>query len=162
MKSVASLARLLLLALIALGILTGCKKADAPVLTPAPGTYTSTQYVTMTSETFASVMLYTTDGSTPSCEKAAAGKGGGNLYSGPVAISSDTTLKAVACALTRDQSTVTVGRYIIKPPEVVAAPVFNPAAGTYIFTQTVTISTATSDGIVHYTSDGSAPTCAST
>ncbi|HEY5809838.1 MAG TPA: chitobiase/beta-hexosaminidase C-terminal domain-containing protein, partial [Povalibacter sp.] len=161
MKSVASLARLVLLALLASGLLGGCKKADAPVFTPLPGTYTGTQYVAMSTPTFGGAVLYTTDGSNPNCEKASQGRGGGTVYSAPVAISSDTTLKAVACALARDESVMTVGKYVIKAPEVVATPQFSPAAGTYVSTQSVTIRSATTDAVIHYTSDGTAATCAS-
>lgn len=161
MKSVASPARLLLLAVLASGLLGGCKKSDAPVFTPPPGTYTGTQYVTMTSATFGAAILFTTDGTNPSCEKASQGRGGGTMYSSPVEISNDTTLKAVSCALARAESVVTVGKYVIKAPEVVATPQFSPAAGTYVSTQSVTISSTTTDAVVHYTSDGSAPTCAS-
>lgn len=161
MNNIASQARLALLAVLASGLLGGCKKADAPQFTPAPGTYTGTQYVSMKSPTFGGVILYTTDGSAPNCEKASEGRGGGTLYSAPVAISADTTLKAVTCALARAESVMTVGKYVIKVPEVVATPQFSPAAGTYTATQTVTITSATTDAVVHYTSDGSAATCAS-
>ena len=42
--------RVLLLTFAASALLTGCKKADAPQFSPAPGTYTSGQSVTMSSE----------------------------------------------------------------------------------------------------------------
>jgi pectate lyase len=156
MKNLSSSARLLAFALIASGTLTGCKKADSPQFSPAPGTYTGTQYVTMTSSTFGAVIVYTTDGSAPSCEKEH-----GTIYSAPVAVAANTTLKAMACALLRAESLVTTGVYVIKPPETVATPVFTPAAGTYITTQSVSIASATADATIRYTSDGSTPTCAS-
>ena len=156
MKSFSSVARLTVLALFASGLLTGCKKADAPQFSPVPGTYAEAQYVTITSKTLGATIVYTTDGSAPSCEQRH-----GTVYSSPVEIAADTTLKAMACALARDESLVTVGQYLIKPPETVAAPVFTPAAGTYVTAQSVTISTATADATVRYTSDGSAATCSS-
>ena len=42
-----------------------------------------------------------------------------------------------------------------------AAPTFNPAAGTYSSAQTVTISSTTPNAVLYYTTDGSAPTAAS-
>ncbi len=44
----------------------------------------------------------------------------------------------------------------------VATPTFNPGAGTYFSTQSVTISTTTPGASIYYTTNGSNPTCAST
>ena len=81
MKNFAAAARLGVLVLFATGLLTGCKKAEAPVFSPAPGTYTGTQFVAMSSQTFGATIVYTTDGSAPSCVKER-----GTIYSAPVAI----------------------------------------------------------------------------
>jgi pectate lyase len=156
MKNLSSVARLSVLALVTTGTLTACKKADAPQFSPAGGTYTGTQYVTMTSPAFGAVIVYTTDGSAPSCQREH-----GTIYSAPVAVTKDTTLRAMACALLRDESLITTGVYVIKPPETVATPGFSPVAGTYISTQSVSIGTATGDAIIHFTSDGSTASCAS-
>ena len=126
MRGFHSVARLCVLALCASGTLTACKKADAPSFSPAPGTYTGTQYVSMSSATPGAVMIYTTDGSAPSCVKER-----GTIYSMPVAVSKNITLKAMACALLRDESPITSGDYVIKPPEPAANPVFSPAGGLY-------------------------------
>ena len=156
MKVFTSAARLGVLALCASGILTACKKADAPQLSPPAGTYTGTQYVTMSSVTPGSIVVFTTDGSLPSCAKEH-----GTIYSAPVAVTSDTTLKAMACALLRDESPIVTANYVIKPPEPAAAPVFSPPGGLYLATQSVSISSDTAGATIHYTSDGSAPSCAS-
>jgi pectate lyase len=155
MKTYAAAARLGLLVLFTTGLLTGCKKADTPQFSPAPGTYTGTQYVAMSSPTFGATIVYTTDGTAPSCVKEH-----GTIYSSPVAVATSTTLKAMACALLRDESLIVTGAYIIKPPETVATPAFSPAAGTYIATQSVSITSATADAAIHYTSDGTPATCA--
>jgi pectate lyase len=154
MNSFTGAARLCALGLLASGLLTGCKKADAPQFSPAPGTYTGTQVVSMSSATLGSVIVYTTDGSAPSCQNQH-----GTVYSAPVAITTDTTLRAMACALLRDESPITSGSYVIKPPETVATPSFSPPAGLYLATQPVSITTATTDATIHFTNDGSAPTC---
>ena len=156
MKNFAAAARLGVLVLFTTGLLTGCKKADAPVFSPAPGTYTGTQYVAISSQTFGATIIYTTDGSAPCCVKER-----GTIYSGPVAIAANTTLKAMACALLRAESLITTGVYTIRPPETVATPAFSPAAGTYITTQSVSITTATADATIRYTSDGTPASCAS-
>ena len=67
----------------------------------------------------------------------------------------------MACALLRAESLITTGVYTIRPPETVATPVFSPAAGTYIATQSVSITTATADATIRYTSDGTPASCAS-
>ena len=105
-------ARASALAIFAALVLTGCKKADEPQFTPAPGTYTGTQNVAMSSPTLAATIVYTTDGSAPSCQKQH-----GIIYVAPVPITVDTTLRAMACAPLRDESVITKGTYIIKAPE---------------------------------------------
>ena len=154
MKSHAHAARLCALALLASGILTGCKKADSPVFSPAPGTYTGTQYISMSTVTFGATIVYTTDGSAPSCRKEH-----GIVYSAPVEVAADTTLRAMACALLRDESVITKGVYVIKPRETVATPVISPAGGLFLATQLVSITTPTPDASIHYTTDGTPATC---
>jgi hypothetical protein len=121
-------------------------KAIAPVFTPAAGTYTSPQMVTMTSATSGASINYTTDGSMPSATN-------GTVYSGPVSIGATITLKAIAYEVGLISSSVTSGTYTIKA----VAPVFSPAAGTYTSVQTVTITSATSGASINYTTDGSTP-----
>jgi hypothetical protein len=156
MKSFASATRVSALAMFAAFALTGCKKADAPVFSPAPGTYTGTQLVTMTSATYGATIVYTTDGRNPSCEKQR-----GAIYSAPIAVTKTTTLKAMACALLRAESPITSGTYTIRPPEPVATPAFSPAAGLYLATQSVSITSATDGASIRYTSDGTVPSCTS-
>jgi len=156
MKNLAAAARVSVAVLFTTGLLTGCKKADAPVFSPAPGTYTGTQYIAISSQTFGATIIYTTDGSAPSCVKER-----GTIYSDPVAIDASVTLKAMACALLRAESLITTGLYTIKPPETVATPEFSPAAGTYITTQSVSITSATADATIRYTSDGIPASCGS-
>jgi uncharacterized repeat protein (TIGR03803 family) len=122
----------------------------APTFSPAAGTYTSAQTVTITTTTGGTSIRYTTDGVTTPTETV------GTLYSGPVPISVTTTLKAIAYKTGMTDSAVTSGLYTINIPQV-AAPSFSPAAGTYTSAQTVTISTATSGASIRYTTDGSTP-----
>src|SRR5688572_2648820 len=106
MKNFAAAARLGVLVLFTTGLLTGCKKADAPQFSPAPGTYTGNQIFALSSPTSGATNIYTTDGSAPSCQKEH-----GTIYSGPVAIAASTTLRAMACALLRAESLITTGVY---------------------------------------------------
>jgi len=126
-------------------------QAAAPVFFPPPGSYLSgsMQNVTIVSATPGASIRYTTDGSTPT-------ETSGVLYSGPVPISADTTLTAVAYGSGLTDSPVTSGNYSFLPQA--AAPTFSPAAGIYKSAQTVAISTATSGATIRYTTDGSTPT----
>ena len=78
----------------------------APTFSPAAGTYTSAQTVTITSTTSGASFYYTTDGSTPS-------EFNGTLYSGPVSINSTMTLSAIAHESGFSDSPVTSGTYTI-------------------------------------------------
>jgi N-acetylneuraminic acid mutarotase len=94
---------------------------------------------------------YTTDGSTPTTAS--------NLYSGPVTVASSETIKAMATAPGYDNSIVTSTTYTVYP--VPATPAFSVAPGTYTSIQTVTITDATPNVTIYYTTDGSTPTAIS-
>ena len=78
-----------------------------PTFSPTPGTYTGAQSVTISSATSGSTIRYTTDGSTPSPTA-------GTVYSAPVVISADTTLKAIAYKTGMADSAVASGTYTIQ------------------------------------------------
>jgi hypothetical protein len=60
-----------------------------PTITPATGTYTSAQSVTISDNTSGATIRYTTDGSTPS-------ETNGTVYTGAFNLSATTTVKAIA------------------------------------------------------------------
>jgi hypothetical protein len=122
----------------------------APSFSPVAGTYSSAQSVTISSTTSGASIRYTTDGSTPTSTT-------GTVYSAPVSIGATTTLKAIAYKSGMTDSSVTSGTYTINLPAV-AAPTFNPIAGTYSSAQSVTISSTTSGASIRYTTNGTNPT----
>ncbi len=126
--------------------------AATPVFSLAPGTYTSTQTVTITDTTPGAVIYYTTNGSVPTTGSAS--------YSGPITVSTTETIKAIAIANGYSQSAVASATYIIS--KTAATPVFSPVAGTYSSTQSVTITDSTPGATIHYTTNGSNPTTSST
>src|SRR5206468_1929455 len=105
--------------------------------------------VTLSTATSGASIYYTTDGSTPTTASSA--------YTGPVPLTTTTTLKAMAAASGMANSSVTSATYTIR----VAAPTFSPAGGTFAGSVAVTMSTATSGATIYYTTDGSTPTTAS-
>ena len=128
-----------------------------PTLSPAPGTYSSAQSVTLACSTAGATIHYTTDGSTPTASSA--------VYAGAIAVTSTTAIQAIATASGMTNSAVASGTYTIAiispPPATVATPTFTPAPGTYSSAQSVTIACSTAGATIHYTTDGSTPTASS-
>jgi glucosylceramidase len=79
----------------------------APAFSPAPGSYTSAQTVSLFDATAGAAIYYTTDGSTPTAAS--------SLYSAstPIAVSASTTINAMAVATGYLNSTVAAGVYKI-------------------------------------------------
>jgi alpha-tubulin suppressor-like RCC1 family protein len=122
--------------------------AEAPVYDPPPGAYHDPLDVTLSTSTPGASIRYTTDGSTPTATV-------GAVYTAPVHLATNLTLRAVAYASGWRPSTVTSGYYAVGPG--VAAPVFDPAPGTYTSARDVAITTATTGATIRFTTDGSAP-----
>ncbi|MGA3008484.1 MAG: choice-of-anchor tandem repeat GloVer-containing protein, partial [Opitutaceae bacterium] len=128
---------------------------DTPNFYPAGGTYGPAQTVTLRSTTSGATFFYTTDNSTPA-ESGGMPIGTSMLYTGPITVSTTTTLNAIAFASGQTDSPVSSAVYTILPP--VAMPAFSLASGTYTSAQTVTINTTTMGASVAYTTDGTTPT----
>lgn len=125
-------------------------QAATPVISPAGGMYSSAQTVSITDATSGATIRYTTDGTTPTANSA--------QYSGPISVSSNETLEAVAIANGLTASPVASAVYFLQTP----TPVFSPGSGTYSSTQTVTISDTIPEATIHYTTNGTTPTTSST
>jgi hypothetical protein len=116
-----------------------------PAFLPVAGIYGSTQVVTITSGTPGATIYYTIDGSPPTVASA--------VYTVPLSIAQNTTLKAFATKSGLLDSAVNTGVYGIQ----VATPVASPGAGSYVGAQSVTLTCATSGSTIRYTVDGSTP-----
>ncbi|NOY08994.1 MAG: hypothetical protein GXP33_09145 [Spirochaetes bacterium] len=114
------------LMLIPLIVLTGCpalnqllsgekpgsgqeNQVEKPEFSPAAGTYSTAQTVSITSQTADASIRYTTDGTDPSETK-------GTPYSSPVLISATTTIKAIAYKEGMTASEIASGSYTINIP----------------------------------------------
>lgn len=82
---------------------------EAPVFDPAGGTYTEDQTVTITTATDGATIYYTIDGTDPTTES--------TQYTGPVVITTTTTIKAIA-VLDNEVSEITTATYTINKPVV--------------------------------------------
>jgi hypothetical protein len=100
----------------AYGAISTTPTAATPTFSPAPGDYTSTTNVTLSDSTSGATIHCTTDGSTPTA---------GSPLCSSVAISSTTTLKAIATASGYNPSAIASGIYTIDS----GAPGINYGAG---------------------------------
>ena len=137
----------------------------SPVLSLAPGTYTTVQKLTISEATPGATIYYTTDGTTPVPTSP--------IYSGPITLTSPETITALAViSISGDSilygvdfpggggaklSTIAQAAYTINLPHV-EAPVFSASGGTYYSSQTITISDGTPGATIYYTLNGTTPT----
>jgi hypothetical protein len=80
-----------------------------PTLTPPSGSYTAAQTVTLASTTGVARIYYTTDGSTPTFPIS----GTTALYAGPIAVTQNTNIQAIAKAEKFQASAVASASYVI-------------------------------------------------
>jgi glucosylceramidase len=153
-----------LLCLSALLFVSGCgggststppqiQTAATPSFTPAGGTFTSAQTITLSDSTSGATIYYTLDGSSPTTSS--------SKYSSPLSIAGTTTVNALAAASGYDNSAVGTATYTINLP---AAPVpqFSVPAGTYATAQSVELSDTVTGATIYYTTDATTPTTSST
>jgi hypothetical protein len=137
--------------------------AATPTLSPAGGTYSAAQTVTVADATPNVNIYYTTDGSVPSAPTTGSTS---MLYTAPILVSKNETLSVIAVGPGFDNSGVASAAYIINQNSgggtPTAAPVFSPGGGAVTSGTTVSISDTTSGATIHYTLDGSTPTSSST
>jgi hypothetical protein len=120
-----------------------------PTLSPASGTYSSSQTVTISTTTSGASIRYTVNGATPS-------ETVGTVYSGPITVSSTTTINAIAYAAGQTDSSITSATYTIQLATVTkaanASVVYSASSQNVTLTATVTTSGgAVNSGAVAFT-----------
>jgi alpha-tubulin suppressor-like RCC1 family protein len=118
-----------------------------PTISPAAGTYTTAQTITLASSTPGATIRYTLDGSTPGFTSL--------VYWLPFMLNGSATVKAGAFHADMNPSGTQTNAFTLNLP--VAAPAYSPQPGTYTSTQTVKITCATSGATIKYTTDGTDP-----
>jgi hypothetical protein len=124
-----------------------------PSFTPLDGTYSNAQLLSIWSPTPGASIRYTTNGSTPT-------ETSGTLYSGPILISSGTTITAIAFKsgmTTSGVNSSVIGDILSTTPQV-ASPVFSEDTDVYDAPLAITMASVTSGATIRYTTDGSIPT----
>src|SRR5262249_14193747 len=118
---------------------------------PGGSTYSTARTVTITSTTTGADIRYTLDGSTPTATSTA--------YSGPITVSTRTTLKAIAFRSGWTTSAVTTADYFFNYGTL-AAPTFTPEPSQVGYGTQVALS-ALSGATIRYTTNGTTPTASS-
>jgi hypothetical protein len=129
------------------GLKGGTQQAATPVINPAGSSFTGSIPVTITDSTGGATIYYTTDGSMPTTAS--------TKYTGPITVSTTETISAVASATGLLTSPATSQTYTLQTQ--VVMPTFTPGAGSYVTAQSVTISDATPNNQIYYTTDGTTP-----
>jgi hypothetical protein len=125
---------------------------DTPTFSLVSGTYNGAQTVTLHDATAGVAIYYTTNGKSPTTAS--------TLYTAAIKVAATETLHAIAVLKNYKNSSVATAAYTIT--YVTDAPTFSLKTGTYSGPQTVTLTDATLGATIYYTSNGSAPTTAST
>jgi len=122
-----------------------------PVFTPAAGTYTGTQSVTLADTTPDATIYYTTNGTTPTTAS--------TKYTAAIEVAASETIEALAVASGHTNSAVAKAVYTIENQA--ATPTFTPGPGLYTSQQKVAIADTTPGAVLYYTVNGTTPTAAS-
>jgi len=146
----------MLTAIVFLLFLSGCHKpteleqVSKPVFSPPGGTYDSAVEVVISTATTGATIRYTTNGADPNSSSP--------VYSSPITVSQNATLKAKATKSGWTDSSIATAEYTISPIQTVATPTFSPPGGSYTSAQSVLISCSTSGAVIRYTTNGAEPT----
>ncbi len=120
--------------------------AAIPQFSVLGGTYASPQTVTITDYTTGAAIYYTTNGDDPTTDS--------TRYDGPIRVTENETIKAIAVAEGLSDSAIVTIEYRIAA----AVPGFSLKSGTYDKAQTVTITDKTAHATTYYTTNGDNPT----
>jgi hypothetical protein len=120
---------------------------STPIISLASGTYQSPRTVTITDRSSTPAIYYTTNGATPTTSS--------TLYSGPITVGTSETLKAIAVSPGHVASPVVSAVY--KIVLVTATPTFSLAAGQFASPHLVSMTDATPEATIYYTTTGTTP-----
>lgn len=130
------------------------ERCEDPVITPNGGTFAGQVDVSITSNTFAAIIYYTLDGSTPNENSLRL------MNTNVVTIQASCVIHAIAKKIGfADSRVVTSAAFSILPK--VATPVISPSSNVFTISASLTITCSTINATIYYTTDGSDPTFSS-
>ncbi len=118
-------------------------QANAPTISPAGGSFTLPQLVTITSSTAGSSIYYTTDGSTPGVGKI--------LYAGPITVSQTLSIKAIAVKSGLENSSISESSFVKGSGLVTSGwqnEIISPQGQIFVVEAHVTPSASGMDGVI--------------
>jgi hypothetical protein len=132
----------------------------APIFGLYPGTYLTSQSVTVSCPDPNAIICYTTNGVNPTTNNTVIASGASLL------IYQTTTLKAAAWRTGLDQSAITTALYTINPASTnpmltASAPALSPGNTNFASSLTIILTCTNAGAVIYYTLDGSIPTSAS-
>ncbi|MDR2650667.1 MAG: chitobiase/beta-hexosaminidase C-terminal domain-containing protein [Clostridiales bacterium] len=133
--------------------IASASKAGAPAANIASGTVSYGTAVTLSSGTLGAAIYYTTDGGTPTTSS--------KRYTGPITITNDVTIKAVAVASGYTNSDISEYVFRGKASAKTAAPTSDTASGTVSWGSVITLKSSTNGAQIYYTANGDNPTTSS-
>jgi hypothetical protein len=134
-------------------IAPGSESVEDPQFSSGTGSYSSLQYVSLSTATPGAEIYYTTNGNLPLFDVPNSFT---QLYTGPITVAQTTKIYSVA-RLACATSLIKFAEYTFAVPLIVSTPVITPGTGTYAGAQTVTISVSTPDADIYYTTTGNEP-----
>jgi alpha-L-arabinofuranosidase len=126
--------------------------AATPTFSVEAGTYYGAQTVSIKDATPGVTIFYSTSGLIPTTSS--------TKYTTALKVSASETIKAIAVHSSYKTSAAASASYVIATT--VATPTFSVKGGTYYADQTVSLKDATPGAAIHYTTNGTTPTSAST
>jgi hypothetical protein len=139
---------------VATAVYTIAPVLPTPTFSPAAGTYTIAQSVTLSDAKAGTTIYYTTNGTTPSPSSTIYNVGT------PISVSANETIEAIAVASGYTNSAVASAAYVINLPAA-AMPTFSEGGGTYTGVQTIALSDTVPGATIYYTTNGTTPTTSS-
>lgn len=132
--------------------ISGQVKATPVKFSHSTGSYSSSFLLSLSCDTPAVTIRYTTNGDDPSTT--------GTVYSVPISIDAGKTVKAIAVKTGMANSVVGARTYTINTLAT-STPQFSPTGGTFSAGLGVTITCADSGAVIYYTTNGTNPTTSS-
>ena len=126
-----------------------------PIFSPTEGSYTDSQYVTISCNDSTATIYYTTNGTTPTSSS--------TRYQGPITVAETKTIKAVAIKASGENTSQESAQATFTILNTISTPTFEDvsgnslASGIYYNTFSVYISCLTDDVTIKYTTDGTDP-----